>query len=166
MKSDKLAVWGDVAFCGLLIAGGIILLQDLSALKHAIFDPLGSATVPRVLIWLVMILAGIVASARLLGLNVGSAREITAEPVDGRTVAHRLGQVAAITVLVAGYVYTIAAFLVPFSISTMILVTASTLVLTGWRQVRFGWLVIMAVVTGVGGELLFTRVFHLPLPGF
>src|SRR5690606_714311 len=114
MKSDKPAVWGDVAFCGLLIAGGVILLQDLSTLKHAVFDPLGSATVPRALIWLVIVLATIVAAARLLGFNVGSAREVVGEPADGCTVARRLGQVGAITALVAAYVYTIAAFLVPF----------------------------------------------------
>lgn len=166
MKSDKLDVWGDVAFCGLLIAGGVILLQDLSTLKHAVFDPLGSATVPRALIWLVIVLAAIVAGARLLGFNVGSAREVVGEPADGCTVARRLGQVGAITALVAAYVYTIAAFLVPFSISTMVLVAASTLTLTGWRQARLGWLAIMAVATGILGELLFTKVFHLPLPGF
>ena len=166
MKSDKLAVWGDVAFCGLLIAGGIVLLQDLSTLKHAVFDPLGSATVPKALIWVVMVLAAIVAAARLLGLNVGSAREVVGEPADGRTIARRLGQVGAITALVAAYVYTIASFLVPFSISTMVLVAASTLILTGWRQARLGWLAIMALTTGILGELLFTKVFHLPLPGF
>lgn len=157
---------GDIVFCAALMAGGAVVLGELAGVPTAPFDPLGSTAVPIVLTWIIIVFAALVMARALVGLVRASGRP-SEDGLQAPRMRVRHGiQAAVITVFTTGYVFSITSQSVPFSISTTVLVAASTLVLAEDRWRRLPVIAAIALVTGVASEWLFTRFFYLPLPHF
>lgn len=155
---------GDIVFCAALMAGGALVLGELAGVPAAPFDPLGSAAVPTALTWIIIVFAALVMARALVGLVRASG--VPSEDGQPRMSARHRMQAAMITVLTTGYVFSITSQSVPFSISTTLVVAASTLVLAEDRWRRLPVIAAIALVTGITSEWLFTRFFYLPLPHF
>ncbi len=157
---------GDIVFCAALMGGGAVVLGELAEVRPAPFDPLGSAAVPAALAWIIIVLAAMVMARALVGLVHASGVAPDGGAQAPRMSARHAMHAALITVFTTGYVFSITSQSVPFSISTTVLVAASTLVLAEDRWRRLPLIAAIALVTGVTSEWLFTRVFYLPLPHF
>ncbi len=76
----------------------------------------------------------------------------------------RRGEALACGLVVLAYVAVLTGEIVPYALATLAMVFAVGGVIAGWQRRRLPVLAELALLTGLGTEMLFTEVFHLALP--
>ncbi|WP_108662823.1 tripartite tricarboxylate transporter TctB family protein [Acuticoccus kandeliae] len=144
------------------LAAGVALLAGLmwwqaSKIPPPFFDPLGSAAVPR----------GVALVLTLLGAVV-LLRAIAARPwpaiVRERDYRTRPDIAVGIYVLALAYVGVMAAGVLGFQTATILFLAAGTALLSIFHLRSIVTGLVLAVILGVGGTLLFTQFFYIDLP--
>ena len=169
MDRTRIRAIGDVAFCGVLIGISALALFDLQGLRQSRFDYLSSAAVPRVLAWLVIVLAFLVAVRAIVRLIAttpagrsgpkGVATSATAECA-GTQIWH----VIVIAAATLAYILAIIWAVIPYSVSTTIFLVFAIILLSPSH--KRNWLLILPVATFIGGagEYVFVHLLSLPFP--
>jgi hypothetical protein len=132
-------------------------VQDRTrSLAQMVFDP--GITLPTFPFYTGMLVAGLGLALVLFrgGQRAGGA---TPNPADARGRA-ALG----CSLVVLAYVVVLAWEILPYAVVTTAMVFTVGGVIAGWRRRSLPVLAELAVLTGFGTELLFTRVFSLVLP--
>ena len=141
-----------------LVAGGV-LLAGAGSIAPPIFDPLGSAAVPRAGAICLMIIGLLVPVQQWARERRLPAAGDPARTPAGATRVATLGMFSAMV----SYLLAMGAGL-GFAPATVIFtIVAIPLVAARWRLIPVA--VAVALVLGFGSEWLFTRVFFVDLPG-
>lgn len=170
MDRTRIRAIGDIAFSGVLIGISALALYDLQGLRRSRFDYLSSAAVPRVLAWLVIILALLVAVKAIIRLmaaapvTVGSSPSPIADSATTQGDAVQIWHVIAIATATLVYIFSIIWAVVPYSLSTAVFLVFSMALLSPAQ--RRNWLIILPVAIFIGGagEYVFVHLLSLPFP--
>lgn len=147
----------------LLVAVAALVLAGTRDIAPALYDPLGSAAMPRAAAGLVVVLALAMlwrAVARLRaesGLRAGGGRP--PEPVAGRN-----GLAAAFLASTVAYAGVMQAGWLGYRDATLLFFVVTGLTLARGRRHLVLPILVIAAVIGVGGHYLFTRLFYVALP--
>jgi len=137
---------------------GAVLLVGAAAIAPPMFDPVGSAALPRACA-IVLIALGAAIAARAL-LSARTAHEGEAEATG--TVAGFRPATLATAALMAAYLYAMHAGL-GFVLPTVVFAALTVpLVARSLSMIPVG--IAIALVLGFGAETVFTRVFFIDLP--
>ena len=140
----------------LFTALGGLTLWAATQITGAAFDPLGSQAVPYALGGLLLLLMGVDAGVQQ------QTRTESEEPADGMALVQMIAVLGLSVVYCAG-VFILA---VPFSIATLVFVPMASYALSPAYDRRSNMMrLVMGAVIGFGGELLFTKVFFVDIPG-
>ena len=170
MDNDRVKDIANIAFCGVLILMAAIFLFELGDLKKSRFDFLASSTVPSALSGIIILLATMLAlkSARkvLAGEKAPAAEnpDLAAQPANG--ARSTLMQLAFVITSSHLYVVTIVWSLLPYSVSTTLLLAFCMAVLSPSGQRNWSLIIGFSISVGVILEYVFTHLLPLPFPGF
>ena len=101
--------------------------------------------------------------AALGGAMVLAGRKRDSASSGARTPLQRPAALICALVLL-GYGLVLAGELLPYTVATTAMVCAVGGVIAGWRRRQLPILIELALLTGLGTEVLFTEVFRLALP--
>lgn len=158
----------NILFCGFLIALSFFLLNDLSKVKMSPFDYLASSAVPSALCWALIVLNSIVLVRSMFALFTVSQTAAAEKPVDDLesgsiSTTFQLLWIGAISI---AYVVTINFSLVPYAVSTTLML-ASCMTILAPKDKRSWWLIFgLSISVGGGCAYVFTEILPLPFPGF
>ena len=152
----------DVAALVLFVLLGAGGLWAAGEIKGMSFDPLGSAAAPYA------IGAGVILLSLLCGVSLirRARRSASEEQVDERRYsAGEILEVLAMIALVVFYIIALFQLRLPFSLTTLVFIPAVACLLERSVTPRgIAVALIAGFLIGVGGELLFTKVFFVDLP--
>lgn len=137
-----------------------MVLWESRGLPPGVFEPLGSAAVPRATATLIALLS-------LLVLLRALARLRRAAPPSGglAEVAPRRLDALLVAVLTVGYVLAMQFRIVSFALMTTLFLFVCIGLLTRFRPRLLPAVALIAAAVGFGCQYLFTRVFIVDLPG-
>lgn len=155
----------NVIFCGFLIALSLFALNDLAGLKKSAFDYLASSSVPIVLCWVLIGLAAIVLARSVVAMVRGSSWIVSETEVEiAPSQTGRQGVL--ISAISVAYVLTIVLSLLPYAISTTLMLGSCMWILSPTGKKNGMLIVGLAIGIGGGCAYVFTELLPLPFPGF
>jgi Tripartite tricarboxylate transporter TctB family len=155
--SDPRVDLGVAAVIMLLCAA---VLWEARDIPPGVFEPLGSAPVPRFTAVLIILLCLVVAGRSLLRWRARRAPEIEAD-----RVPPRLWDAAVVMLLTVAYVAALHLRLTTFAVMTTVFLTVAIGTLLRVRLKAMPIVLLVAAVTGFGCQYVFTRIFIVDLPG-
>lgn len=137
---------------GLGLATATVLFVGARDISPPIFDPVGSAALPRACAW------------ALLGCAIGvMVQSFRTPPKDDDLDTMRIATLGS-AILMVGYIAAMAAGL-GFTYATILFVALSVPLIAGtWRAAPVA--IALALAMGFGAQWLFTTVFFIDLPRF
>ncbi len=158
----------DVAALVLFLVLGFAGLWAAGEIKGISFDPLGSAAAPYAIgggVILLSVLSGLAAFKDRRKAEGSGMAEDAAELREKRYSAREISDVLIMLLLIVAYVFCLFNLRIPFSLATLAFVPAVACLLDrSWRTRTLPIALAAGAVIGVGGELLFTKVFFVDLP--
>ncbi len=145
---------------GLVVVCGAVL-WEARGIPPGVFEPLGSAPIPRVTAGLIILLALVVMGRALLAL----LRPAAAAPAGAEELTLRPLDALAVIALTTLYILAMALRLVDFAILTALFLLITIGVLTRFERRLLPLIVVLALVVGFGCQYVFTRIFVVDLPG-
>ena len=141
------------------------LVWDSLDLPESLREPLGSATIPQVVCGIVIAFCAIliVRSARILVRERGRRSDVKATPKVA-AFRRRFDLAAWVFLLAVAYVALMQTRLIPSEILTPAFLGAAILILNGFRRAAILPALVIALVVGLGTNLLFTDFFYVDLP--
>lgn len=148
----------DIGLSIFLITVCGIILWQAAKLPPGVFEPLGSAPVPKTVAWIIIGLCVIVIvnAIRKMRLGIGPKPEGGFEP--------RPLDAVGVLVMTALYVLVMQYRLTSFAIATTIMLIVTIGFLNRFRLSTMPWAVGIALTVAFGCQYLFTRVFVVDLP--
>lgn len=145
----------DLLMIGFVVAVCAILLIGANFIPPPMFDPVGSAALPRAVAVALLLLVGIFLVTRLRG-RPGESRSGLSDIAMGRGAVITL-------LLVVAYGALMQTRLIGFAPATALFLAAAIPALRGsWRELPLA--VAVGLVMGFGSQWLFTEVFFIDLP--
>ena len=142
--------------CVLFTLLGVLTLRAASHITGAAFDPIGSQAVPYTLGGLLLLL---LAADTLTKNTTETESDEPAAPI----AMLRIGLVLGLSVIYCAGVFVLA---VPFSLATLVFVPLASYALLPDNTGRAHLMrLLTGAVIGFGGELLFTKIFFVDIPG-
>ena len=160
----------DLALAGVCLFLAAVVLVAAERMPPPIFDPLGSAAVPKIVAGLVAAVSFGIALPHLLGRVRRPAPDPTLPTLDvpagpeERPAPLRPGIAAACALVVAAYPGVMAAGLLGFREATILFVIALGGVMSRWSRRTMAIAVPFALVIGIGFGWLFSEVLYVDLP--
>ena len=164
MSEKERTAYLEIAITGLLAVISAALIWDSLDLPESLREPLGSATIPQVVCGLVIVFCAIliVRSLRIIARERGRSE---AERAPETTAFRRRFDLAAwVFVLAVVYVALMQSRLIPSEILTPAFLGGAILILNGFRRAAILPALVIALVVGLGTNLLFTDFFYVDLP--
>ena len=176
MASNFRKLAGELVVCGFFGGVGWLALAGLEGLTKSPFDYLGSAEVPRVLAWLVILFAVLVAISITLKAISQPNQADKIEPLPDNLADLDLEEDAAGTrqvwqtalMIVATFLYIVSILwtAIPYSVSTSVFLIVGMLCLTPPDKRKWQIIVPLSIFIGALGEYIFVSVLLLPFPGW
>lgn len=162
LKSSVIEIIALLAFAAL----GVLGMIEAGQIAGMSFDPLGSKAAPYAISALVVVLSAICAFRLLTGRATGDTNpESVSDAGPEFFPLSDLAEVVGVLGLTVLYVVGLFNLGIPFSIATVIFVSAVAVLIS--RKVTARGLALAGAVgafVGFGGEYLFTQVFFVDLP--
>ena len=163
MRIAKLraAGWDVVAGIALLGLSAVVLWQA-EQLPPPIFDPIGSAFLPRAVALVIAALSLVMIGGALAGAGAELAQEESGAGAGGDGAA--AGRGLAVVVMLAVYGALLESGMIGFAPATTLFVAATGMLLSrGNRRVMVAS-VITAIVLAIACRYVFTQIFYIDLP--
>ena len=165
MSEKERTAYLEIAITGLLTVIAAALIWDSFDLPESLREPLGSATIPQVVCGIVIVFCVIliIRSTRILARE--RSQKGGAEPAPKATAFRRRFDLAGwVFVMAVVYVALMQIRLIPSEILTPAFLGGAILILNGFRRAAILPALVIALVVGLGTNLLFTDFFYVDLP--
>lgn len=147
----------ELAVAAALAALAVAVLREARTIPPGLYEPLGSAPVPRATAALILLLA--------LGVGLAAIRRLRRERPAWRPPGSRALDAFLVSLATIAYAAAMQARLAAFAVLTSLYLLATIGWLLRFDPRRLPWVVLVALATGYGCQFLFTRVFVVDLPG-
>lgn len=171
MSEQETTAYLEIGFTGLIVFITGALFWDSLGLPESLREPLGSATIPRVVCVIVIAFCSTLITRSVKAINRERAKRTeeadvpsSVEP-DKQPAYRRRGDLAVKVFLIAlAYVALIQTQWVSSKILTPVFLGSAILTLNEFRKSAFIPAIVIALVIGLGTNFLFTDFFYVDLP--
>jgi hypothetical protein len=171
MSSEETTAFLEISIIGLIVLVATALIWDSIGLPESLREPLGSATIPRVVCVIVIFFCAILIVRSVKSILSERAKRTGVKGSTKQTIAaeapafRRRGDLAIKVFLIAvAYVALIQTKWVSSMILTPLFLGSAILMLNEFRRTTIIPAILIALVIGLGTNFLFTDFFYVDLP--
>jgi cobalamin synthase len=154
----------NIGICSFIVAVCAAVLWETRKIGPGVFEPLGSAPVPRWTAALIILLCLLVMAQAVFALR-RREKHAGMGDIEEDAIRPRWRDAGVVFLLTVLYVTVMQARLTTFAIMTTVFLFIAIGLLVRFERRRLPLILLIAAVTGFGCQYLFTRVFIVDLPG-